>query len=72
MRLKGGPRGVLRLRLAGQSLPGGGLRMDRSAVTLGPPRDPARYSGRVQTLREDVLSALVGSPEGRAVRSRSS
>jgi hypothetical protein len=68
MRLEGGPRGVLRLRLGGQTLPGGGLQMDRSAVTLGPPRDPARYSGRIQTLRDNVLSALVGSPDGRAVR----
>ena len=68
MRLEGGPRGVLRLRLGGQALPGGGLRMDRSAVTLGPPRDPARYSGRVQTLRDNELSALVGSPDGHAVR----
>jgi hypothetical protein len=68
MRLEGGPRGVLRLRLGGQALPGGGLRMDRSAVTLGPPRDPARYSGRIQTLRNNVLSALVGSSDGQAVR----
>jgi sulfoxide reductase heme-binding subunit YedZ len=68
MRLQGGPRGVLRLRLGGQPLPGGGLRMDRSAVTLGPPHDPARYSGRIQTLRDDILSALVGSPDGHAVR----
>jgi sulfoxide reductase heme-binding subunit YedZ len=68
MRLEGGPRGVLRLRLGGQTLPDGGLQMDRSAVTLGPPRDPARYSGRIQTLRNNVLSALVGSSDGHAVR----
>jgi sulfoxide reductase heme-binding subunit YedZ len=68
MRLEGGPRGVLRLRLGGRALPGGGLRMDRSAVTLGPPGDPARYSGRIQTLHDNVLSALVGSPDGPAVR----
>jgi hypothetical protein len=68
MRLQGGPRGVLRLRLGGQALPGGGLRMERSAVTLGPPADPARYSGRIQTLRNNVLSALVGAGDGRAVR----
>jgi Ferric reductase like transmembrane component len=68
MRLQGGPRGVLRLRLGGRPLPGGGLRMDRSAVTLGPPHDPARYSGRIQTLRDNILSALVSSPDGHAVR----
>ncbi|MEO8687791.1 MAG: ferric reductase-like transmembrane domain-containing protein [Solirubrobacteraceae bacterium] len=68
MRLQGGPPGVLRLRLGGQALPGGGLRMERSAVTLGPPGDPARYSGRIESLRNNVLSALVGSSDGRAVR----
>jgi sulfoxide reductase heme-binding subunit YedZ len=68
MKLQGGPRAVLRLRLGGRSLSGGGLQMDRSAVTFGPPRDPARFSGRVQSLRDDVLSALVGSRDGRAVR----
>ena len=47
MRLGGGPRGVLRIRLGGQAVPGGGLRMDRSAVTLGPPGDwPPRTSHR--------------------------
>lgn len=68
MRLQGGPHGVLRIRLGGQSLPGGGLRMDRSAVTLGPRRDPARYSGRIEVLRDNILRALVGSSDGRAVR----
>ena len=68
LRLVGGPRGALRIRLGGQPLPGGGLRMDRSAVTFGPPREPARYSGRIQTLRDNVLSALVASSDGRAVR----
>lgn len=68
MRLGGGPRGVLRIRLGGQPLPGGGLSMDRSAVTLGPPRDPARYSGRIQVLNDTVMRSLVGSADGRAVR----
>jgi hypothetical protein len=68
MRLQGGASGVLRIRLGGRSLPGGGLQMDRSAVTLGPRRDPARYSGRIEVLRDNVLRALVGSSEGRAIR----
>ena len=42
--------------------------MDRSAVTLGPPRDPARYSGRIQVLNDTVMRSLVGSADGRAVR----
>jgi sulfoxide reductase heme-binding subunit YedZ len=68
MRLAGGPRGLLRIRLGGQPLSGGGLRMDRSAVTLGPPRDPARYSGRIQVLSDTVMRSLVGSADGRALR----
>ncbi len=68
MRLHGGTHGVLRIRLGGQALPDGGLHMDHSAVTLGPRGDPARYSGRVQFLRNSVLRALVGSSDGRAVR----
>ncbi len=68
MRLRGGPRGVLRIRLGGQPLPGGGLRMDHSAVTLGPPHDPARYSGRIQVLNDTVMRSLIGSADGRAVR----
>ena len=68
MRLGGGPRGVLRIRLGGRPLPGGGLRMDRSAVTLGPARDPARYSGRIQTLANTTMRSLVGSSDGHALR----
>ena len=68
LRLAGGPRGVLRIRLGGSPLPGGGLRMDRSAVTLGPARDPARYSGRIQVLGDTAMRSLVGSADGRALR----
>lgn len=68
MRLSGGPAGMLRIRLGGQAVPGGGLQMDRSAVTLGPPADPARYRGRIEFLQNSQLRALVGSPDGHAVR----
>jgi methionine sulfoxide reductase heme-binding subunit len=67
-RLSGGPPGVLRIRIGGQALPEGGVQMDRSAVTLGPPADPSRYRGRIESLNNNQLRALVGSPEGRAVR----
>jgi DMSO/TMAO reductase YedYZ heme-binding membrane subunit len=70
MRLADGPRAVLRVRLGGQPLPEGGLRMDSSAVTLGPARDPARYSGRIQVLDDTVIRSLVGSASGGAVRLR--
>lgn len=62
------PRGVLRVRLGGQALEGGGLQMQRSAVTLGPVGDPGRYQGRVEALQGSRLEALVGTPDGRAVR----
>jgi DMSO/TMAO reductase YedYZ heme-binding membrane subunit len=68
MRLAGGPPGVLRVRLGGQALPGGGLHVDRSAVTFGPPGDPARYRGRIGYLDDSRLRALVGASAGPAVQ----
>lgn len=68
MTLRGGPPGVLRIRLAGAALPGGGLQLRRSAVTLGPPARPGEYQGRVQALQGSRVLALVGSPDHHAVR----
>jgi sulfoxide reductase heme-binding subunit YedZ len=68
LRLDGSPDGVLRIRLGGPPLPGGGLRMDRSAVTLGPPGSPGEYQGKVDFLQDTVLRAKVGSATGRALR----
>jgi hypothetical protein len=68
LRLHGGPDGVLRIRLGGDALPGGGLRMNRSAVTLGPSDRPGQYRGRVQFLQDTELRAEVGSSDGHAVR----
>jgi len=68
LRLRGRPDGVLRIRLGGSALPGGGLSMRRSAVTLGPPGHPQQYQGRVQLLQDNFLRAEVGSADGRAVR----
>jgi hypothetical protein len=42
--------------------------MDRSAVTFGPSADPTRYRGRIEFLQNSQLRALVGSPDGRALR----
>jgi sulfoxide reductase heme-binding subunit YedZ len=70
MGLLGAPHGRLRIRLGGASLPGGGLRLQRSAVTLGPPEDPGRYQGRIDFLQGNDLGARVGSADGRAVRLR--
>jgi sulfoxide reductase heme-binding subunit YedZ len=68
LRLDGSPDGTLRIRLGGPPLPGGGLRMDRSAVTLGPPGSPGEYQGKVDFLQDTVLRARVGSSAGRALR----
>lgn len=70
MRLRGGPAAVLRIRLGGRALGDGGLRLQRSAVTLGPPGDPRRYAGRVESLRGTHLRTVVGSRDGRALRLR--
>ncbi len=68
MQLNGNQPGELRVRLGGQQLANGGLQMDRSAVTLGPPGDPGRYRGRINFLQGTQLRALVGSADGHAVR----
>jgi sulfoxide reductase heme-binding subunit YedZ len=68
LRLSGGPAGDLRIRLGGQALPDGGLQMERSTVTLGSPARPAEFQGRIQSLQNTVLRALVGSADGRALR----
>ena len=68
LRLSGGPGGVLRIRLAGRQDPGGGVLMSRSAVTLGPASAPGRLQGRIDSLDGSSLEALVGGPDGRAMR----
>jgi hypothetical protein len=68
MTLDGEPAGALRVRLAGRPANGGGVIVDRSAVTLGPPSAPHRLQGRVRTLDGSTLEALVGSADGRAER----
>ena len=61
---------MLRIRIAGRAAPGGGVTMTRSAVTLGPRRDPGEWQGRIDALSGSSLEALVGSGGGAAVRLR--
>jgi sulfoxide reductase heme-binding subunit YedZ len=68
MHLTGGPPARLRVRLAGQPAGGGGVIMDRSAVTLGPPASPGQLQGRISALDGSTIEALVGSADGRAER----
>lgn len=64
----GAPSARLRVRIGGQALQGGGLQMQRSAVTLGPPTRPGEYRGRIQLLQDSRIRALVGARDGRAVQ----
>jgi sulfoxide reductase heme-binding subunit YedZ len=68
LRLRAPRRLALDLRLAGRPLPGGGLSVARSQVTLGPASDPARYAGRLETLRGSTLDARVDPVRGRPIR----
>ncbi len=70
LRLTGATAGVLRLRIAGEADPSGGVVMERSAVTLGPPAAPGRFRGRIDALQGTSLEALVRSAAGRTVRLR--
>jgi hypothetical protein len=68
LRLTDGSHARLDVRLAGSPLAGGGVSVDRSQVTLGPPGDPARYIGRLVSLDGSTFDARVRPEHGRAVR----
>jgi sulfoxide reductase heme-binding subunit YedZ len=67
LRLRAPMRLALDLRLAGRALPGGGVSVARSQVTLGPASDPARFAGRVESLHDTTLDARVEPVRGRAI-----
>ena len=60
----------LGLRLSGQALPGGGLRMVSSSVRLGPGGQADLYRGRVVGLRGDLVVARLTAPGARPVQLR--
>jgi len=62
----GGER--VRVRLAGEPVDEGGVTLDRSAVTLR--HAGTVWTGRIARLRGNVVDALVGAPDGRALRLR--
>ena len=68
MRLIDGPPGVLRVRIDGSEAAGGGVTMQRSSVTLGPPSAPGQLKGEIDALRGTSLEALLRSARGNAVR----
>jgi hypothetical protein len=70
LRLIGGPAGLLRVRIAGTPAAGGGVTMDRSSVTLGPPSAPGELKGEIDALDGTSLEALLRSTRGAAVHLR--
>ncbi len=68
MNVTGQVRGVLRLRLGGQPLPGGGLTMTGSQVDLAADGTSSAYAGRVQQLSGDHIVAKVTDGHGRSLR----
>lgn len=68
LQLTDGADGVLRVRIAGEPAGDGGVLMHRSAVTLGPRSAPGELQGRIVSLHDSTLEALVGSSAGRAMR----
>lgn len=63
LRLRSNTPLALDARLAGR-----GVGVARSQATLGPASDPARYIGRLVSLRGTVLDASVRPVRGRAIR----
>jgi sulfoxide reductase heme-binding subunit YedZ len=69
IRVAGAPL-QLALRLSGEALPGGGLRMVSSNVRLGPGGRADLYRGRVVGLRGDLVVARLTSSGARPVQLR--
>ena len=67
-RLSGRARGALRLRLAGSPTAAGGLDVSRSAVALGPAGDPGHYQGKLRSIDDGEMVALVGATDGTVLR----
>ena len=68
MRFRGQAAGVIDVILRGRPLPGGGIYMTRSNVTLGPRSSPRSYRGRVVALQGNRIGATVTGPGSRSLR----
>jgi DMSO/TMAO reductase YedYZ heme-binding membrane subunit len=62
--LHGGASGTLEFQIEGQPLAGGGVAMQGSQVTLGPPSQPALYRGRLIQLSGTRLLASLSDGHG--------
>ena len=67
LNMTGQVRGVLRLRLGGQPLSGGGLTMTGSQVDLAADGTPSVYQGQVQHLAGNHIVAHVVDSAGKAL-----
>ena len=66
--MRGRTAGSLHMQLSGRVVPGGGVTLGASRVTLGPPSAPALYRGRIVALAGSRVAALVRGPSGRPLR----
>jgi sulfoxide reductase heme-binding subunit YedZ len=62
--LHSGPKGTLGIRIEGQPLGEGGVAMQASRVTLGPPDEPSLYRGRLTQLRGGHMTASLSDGRG--------
>ncbi|MDX6675682.1 MAG: methionine sulfoxide reductase heme-binding subunit [Solirubrobacteraceae bacterium] len=70
--LQGGSRGRLGIHIVGQPLQGGGVSMQQSSVTLGSGGDPGAYTGRIDSLTGQQMTASLTGGDGRPVQLRAS
>jgi hypothetical protein len=59
------PLTAFRVRIIGEPLPGGGVAMTSSTVTLGTRANPSAMSGRLTGLDDSTLAAQVSGRSGR-------
>ena len=58
---------ALALTIVGNAVPGGGVQMTSSTVTLGGSSDPTRFTGSITSLSGTDISATVSSADGHAL-----
>jgi len=65
--LSGGASGTLQVVLHGTAAAGGGVTVDSSEMTIGPPAQPRQYQGPILRLRGSALGATVRDNLGEAL-----
>ena len=70
MVMQGGASGRLDIRIIGQAVPGGGVSLQDSRVTMGPAGNPQLYSGQVVSLNGGDVVVSLARRDGRALQAR--